>query len=106
MTEIPASFPRDPWPVAITGAQPKLAARLIDGRYIVGLTKAELVERYKICEDLVQQLLVYCKKKYAEHPEWSREVLLQKVEKSARTQDWDISPIEITWVIGRLRESL
>lgn len=106
MTEIPASFPRDPWPVAISGAQSKLAARLIDGRYIVGITNAELVERYEMCEDLVQQLLVYCKRKQEEHPEWSREVLLQKVEKSARAKGWDISPIEITWLIARLRESL
>ncbi|MDW5443802.1 hypothetical protein [Polaromonas sp. SM01] len=106
MAEIPASFPRDPWPAAIPGAQPKLAARLIDGCYIVGMTDEELLERYEMCEDLIQQLLVYCKRKQTEHPEWSREALLQKVEKSARTQGWDISPIEITWLIGRLRERL
>lgn len=106
MVEVPQSFPRDPWPAAIAGAQPKLAARLIDGRYVVGMTKDELFERYVICEDLVQQLVVYCKRKRKEHPEWSLDELLLKIERGVQTKGWDVSPIEIAWMMQRLRESL
>ena len=45
MPKIPDSFPLDPWPAALSGAQPKLAVRLIDGKYVTGLTDAERIER-------------------------------------------------------------
>ena len=106
MLEIPESFPMDPWPAALSGAQPKLAVRLIDGQYVAGLTDAERLERYEICEDLAQQLIVYCRRKQNEHPDESLNSLLEKVERSARMKGWDISPIELTWVMSRLRETL
>ena len=56
MPKIPDSFPLDPWPAALSGAQPKLAVRLIDGKYVTGLTDAERIERYEICEALAQRL--------------------------------------------------
>ena len=106
MLEIPESFPRDPWPAALSGAQPKLAVRLIDGQYVAGLTDAERLERYEICEDLAQQLVGYCRRKQSELPGEPLNSLLRKVERSARGKGWDISPIELTWVMGRVREAL
>lgn len=106
MLEIPESFPMDPWPAALSGVQPKRAVRLIDGRYVAGLTDAERFERYEICEDLTQQLVGYCRRKQSERPDESLHSLLQKVERSARGKGWDISPVELTWVIGRVREAL
>jgi hypothetical protein len=47
MTEIPEDFPRDPFPTSLAGSPPKLAARLIGGKYITALTDEERAERYK-----------------------------------------------------------
>ena len=44
MPKIPDSFPLDPWPAALSGAQPKLAVRLIDGKYVTGLTDSSVVD--------------------------------------------------------------
>lgn len=49
-------FPHGGLTTAIAGVQPKLAARLIDGHYVVGETEEERLERYLICEDLAMQL--------------------------------------------------
>lgn len=106
MLEIPESFPVDPWPAALSGAQPKLAVRLIDGQYIAGLTDAERLERYEICEDLAQQLVGYCRRKQSERPDEPLNSLLRKVEHSARGKGWDVSPVELTWVLGRVYEVL
>ena len=106
MPKIPDSVPLDPWPAALSGAQPKLAVRLIDGKYVTGLTDAERIERYEICEDLAQQLVGYCRRKQSERPDEPLDSLLQKVENSARGKGWDISPVELTWVMGRVREAL
>jgi len=53
---IPDDIPHGGLTTAITGDQPKLAARLIDGRNVVGETEEERLERYLICEDLAMQL--------------------------------------------------
>lgn len=106
MPKIPESFPIDPWPATLSGTQPKLAVRLIDGKYVAGLTDAERLERYGICEDLAQQLIGYCRRKQSERPDEPLDSLLQKVEDSARGKGWDVSPVELTWVIGRVRETL
>ncbi len=37
----PDDFPRDAMPASLSGAQPKLAARLTDGKFIVGQTDDE-----------------------------------------------------------------
>ncbi|OYU44721.1 MAG: hypothetical protein CFE44_11435, partial [Burkholderiales bacterium PBB4] len=51
---VPEDFPRDPFPAALAGSQMKLAARLIDGRYVVGLTDEERYGRFLMCSDLVE----------------------------------------------------
>lgn len=106
MTEIPDSFPLDPWPAALSGAQPKFSARLIDGKYVVGLTDAERLERYELCEDLYLQLVAYCKRKQNERPDEPLNALLRKVENSVKAKGWDISPIELAWVMERVRKRL
>lgn len=42
---VPDDYPDDPYPSGLGGAQPKFSARLIDGRYVVGVTDAERAER-------------------------------------------------------------
>ena len=102
----PADFPRAPMTGAVPGAQPKLLVHKLDGRYVVGPTDREVLERYGMCQDLVEQLVDYCQRKLQERPQWTPEVLLQKVRAGVGRKGWDVSPLELAWVIGRLAHLL
>jgi hypothetical protein len=107
---IPADFPRDPSLVSVPGAQPKLAVRLVNGKYIFGLTDAELQERYDGCEDLAQQCATYCQRKVAENSALTQELCLTNVRKGfalkVRSGQWDLSEGEQDWVVKRTRQIL
>ena len=103
---IPEDFPRDPWPASLSGVQPKVAARLIGGKYVVGLTPEELAVRYDNCSDLVLQLTAYCERKLTADPSLVLDDYLPKVEQSCAGKGWDVSPIELTWIMGKVREAL
>lgn len=102
---VPEDFPRNPFPASLSGAQPKLAARLIDGRFIVGLTLDERVERYLVCVDLVEQLLDFCTREAGEHPTWTQEELLSWVERGVRNKQttWRLGAAEIDWIVAQMR---
>jgi len=104
---VPADFPREGLPGAVTGAQPKLLGRMADGKFIIGLTDAELYERYGTCEDLVQQLYAYCVRKQRENPDWSQEFVLERtakgVEQKCQTGEWDFSVAERGWMMTKVR---
>ncbi|WP_145987417.1 hypothetical protein [Cupriavidus taiwanensis] len=103
--EIPLDFPNDPFPAAVGGAQPKFATRVVDGTYVVGLTHEERVERYLMCADLVDQLSNYCRRKADEHPDWSQEALLNRMEKGIRDKQavWNLGRSEVDWIVARVR---
>lgn len=99
----PAEFRRDYGQGTVSGAQPKLFARKIGEVYMSGDTNEELCLRYDVCFDLVNQLVDYCYRKLAEHPEWSLVVLLEKVQKAvANRSDGDSSAGEIQWMVTKL----
>lgn len=105
--ETPADFPRDQPIGAVPGAQPKSLARKIDGKYVVGLTAEELYARYDMCFDLVNQLVDYGARKRREHPEWTLEVLLDKLQKGvAARRDFGLSADEQAWVLSKLGERI
>nr|WP_147310393.1 hypothetical protein [Cupriavidus taiwanensis] len=105
--KIPADFPCDPFPAAVGGAQPKFAARVVDGKYVVGLPQEERVKRYLMCADLVEQLLTYCRRKASEHPDWSQDSLLSRVEQGVRNKAavWDLGRPEVDWIVERVCKS-
>lgn len=107
---LPEDFPRGAPMGAVPGVQAKLLARCIDGKYVVGWTEEELRERYENCEDLVQQLVLYCQRKEREHPDWSREFNLERmatgIGKKANTGEWDITVDELAWMLDRIRKIL
>ncbi|WP_370882092.1 DUF2442 domain-containing protein [Paraburkholderia graminis] len=76
---IPVDFPQNPTPALLSGTQPKLAGRMIDGRFVVGLTAEKRWVRWDICEDLAQQLVAKTLKDAAKYPKNSREVTLRRV---------------------------
>ena len=103
---VPADFPRDPPPGAVPGAQPKLLARRVGDKYVAALTDEEVAERFRICEDLVRQLLPYCHSKHLARPDWSTEVVLRKTFIGIRSKRWDFSDAEIAWTLRQVAQWL
>lgn len=109
---VPPDFPRTPSLAAVAGAQPKLPARSVDGQFVVGFTHDELKARFELCEDLVEQLNSYCRRKQAEHPDWSQVEVLSKVAKAVRAkaaggeEGWELSVAEQRWVLDKVSERL
>lgn len=105
---IPEDFPRDPAMGSVTGVQPKYLARLVDGKYVVGQTEAERLERYQLCLDLVGQLVAYCRRKTGERDDWTLADVLGRVKKAAaqKAHEWSVSPAELEWILNRVQVSL
>jgi hypothetical protein len=107
---VPEDFPHGDGIGSVAGAQPKFAARLIEGRYVVGETEEERLERYLICDDLAAQLSDYCRRKGSENPGWTKEFILQRTDQGVtshiRSGRWDISIPEKGWVMQRCKELL
>ncbi|MGT2512173.1 hypothetical protein [Cupriavidus basilensis] len=101
LSDVPADFPRIKIPAVVTGAQPKICVREIDGRYVASQTEEERLERWDICEDLAQQLLPVVQKDARKHPEHSREQTLSRVRVSVSQKGW-CSEDELNWLIRRL----
>lgn len=99
---IPEDFPREPDPSALSGAQPKLAVRLVDGKYISGYTAEERAERHDMCADLVLQLARYYQRKRSERPERTKEELLTLIAEALPAKNWGLSRAEIEWCVLRL----
>jgi hypothetical protein len=99
---VPDDFPWDTTPASLSGAQPKLAGRLIDGRLVIGLTAEERFERWDFCEDLAQQLVAVALKDATKYPQNSRDVTLQRVRRAIEGKGW-VSVGEADWLIERLR---
>jgi hypothetical protein len=105
MMKVPDDFPHDVAPAALAGAQPKLAARMINGRFVVGLTEEARSERRQICEDLAQQLIVPARKDAAKYPQNSHDVVLERIRDAIAGKYWG-SVVEMNWIIVRLRALL
>ncbi len=100
---VPEDFPHDPFPASLSGTQPKFAARLIEGRYVVGLTPEERAERYLGCLDLVDQLTAYVDRKTAEKPELTQSSVLDSLASRMPHQGWDLGKSELEWMEKHLR---
>ncbi|QGZ62391.1 hypothetical protein [Paraburkholderia acidisoli] len=111
MTErhVPDDFPREANLGAVTGVQPKLLVREIDGRYQSALTEEELWVRYDACEDLANQLSAYVLRKIAATG-LPPDVALSRAERGMRLKidagEWDFSELEAAWVVKRTQRLL
>ncbi len=106
---VPDDFPREPDPGSVTGVQPKLLVREVDGRYQSRPSEEQLWVRYDACEDLACQLSAYASRKIASAG-LSPDVALTRAEKGVRLKvdggEWDFSQHEVAWVMKRTRELL
>jgi hypothetical protein len=99
---VPVDFPWDPTPALLSGTQPKLAGRWIDGRFVVGLTAEERYIRWDMCEDLAQQLVPKILKdaaNYAQHP---NDAMLRRMRRAIEGKKWT-ERVEADWLMERLR---
>lgn len=99
---VPDDFPRSVHRGALPGAQPKILATKYRGRfYPTGGTPPELYERWQICEDLAQQLMVKSRdSKLGKRSHMSEEdILSQYLTRLIQTR-WT-SEDEASWVIRR-----
>ncbi|WP_111932054.1 hypothetical protein [Paraburkholderia bryophila] len=101
-TSVPDDFPRDLAPAALSGAQPKLAARITDGKFVAGLTAEERAERWKVCEDLAHQLVPKTIKDATKNPDHSHDETLRRVRRAIEAKGWTERP-ETDWLMRRLR---
>ena len=101
---VPEDFPWDPFPASLAGAQMKVAAREIDGKYVVGLTAEELHDRWFFCEDLAIQFAARTTRKLAEGKVPDLEAFYRDTERRIRAQPWGLSEEEIQWLMKRSRE--
>jgi hypothetical protein len=104
-TTVPDDFPRDVTPASLTGAQPKLAARITDGKFVAGLTAEERAERWTICEDLAHQLVPKAAKDAARNPDHSHDETLRRVRRAIEGKGWT-ERLETDWLLERLRALL
>lgn len=106
---MPDDFPRKPDLGSVTGVQPKLLVREVDGRYQSGVSEEQLWARYDACEDLAGQLSAYVSRKIATSG-MPPDVALTRVEKGVRLKvdagEWDFSQREVAWVMKRTRTLL
>lgn len=99
----PEDFPCGVTASTLPGAQFKFVARKIDGRYVVGLTREELHERWVYCEDLAQQLSARTLRKQAEGVVSDLEAFYLETEHRVRGQGWGLSNDEVNWLMRRTR---
>jgi len=99
---VPEDFPRARDLASVSGFQPKLSVRLVDGKFTEGWTDEELYARFDACVDLVDQLVVYCSRKLAELPDKSLASLLPRVRKGVEAKNWGLTEAELDWVMKQL----
>ena len=96
---MPADFPPRTRVTAISGAQPKIAVALVDGKYYApGNSPHEMRADWEMCEDLAHQLVPYCRKKLPRYK--SRKITLAQVHEGVLAKKW-CSPEQSFWMIRR-----
>lgn len=104
---IPAGFPRPVNLGAVPGAQPKLLMIKYQGRYYApGCTPPELLERWNICEDLAQQLVVKSREsKVGKRAHMTEVQILEQYLPRLIETHWT-SEDEARWVMRRVADLL
>jgi hypothetical protein len=103
---IAEDFPRQGPLGAVSGAQAKLLARKINGRFLAGPTHEELYARYDNCADLVVQLTAYVRRKLDAMPGTTVDSFLPRVRQGVANKGWDVSSEEMDWIFRKVGDKL
>lgn len=96
--QVPPDFPRR-GDASLPGVQPKLAARLIDGAFVVGETGEELAARFDACQDLATQLTELATRKRVRYAELPLKEYLRRLAKGVVNKGWNLDDRELGWVM-------
>lgn len=100
--DFPQDFPRD-YAASLAGIQPKLAVRVVDGKYVTGYTDEELHARWLFCEDLAVQLKDRTLRKISEGKVSDLERFYTETERRSRVSGWGVSEAELQWILSRMK---
>ena len=104
--QVPTDFPDGASPGSVSGFQPKIAVRRVDGRFVEGWTASERLARFDTCVDLVVQLTAYCRRKLQEPPNEAVPSLLPRVRGAVELKGWDLSEQELDWIMKHVNDNL
>jgi hypothetical protein len=101
---VPDDFPQPSPQGAVPGAQAKVNVSLVDGVFVDD-SAARRLERYDVCQDLLNQLIAYTLHRQSEESSLPVAELVRKVVAQAEKKrfGWGLSPAESKWLTGRLR---
>lgn len=108
--ELHADFPIEEILGAVGGAQPKLLLkRGENGTYdIPKRSSEEIMHRFTVAHDIVNQLVTYFKRKKREYPDWTDEKNYERIRlaliNKANVGKWRFTEAEQAWIMCRLRE--
>lgn len=99
----PSDSPRDSFFAALSGSQAEFSARLIDGRYVVGLAQEERKERYRACMDLADQLTGYVNRELAQKPALTMPARLDNISGQIAHPGWELGSVALDWIMKQLQ---
>lgn len=102
---VPPDFPRRA-DGALAGMQPKLAGRLIGGKFVVGETAEELIERYDACRDLAEQVTANARRKRLQYADLTLREFLRRLRKGVVAKGWDLEAEELDWLMRQVAVGL
>jgi len=102
---VPGDFPRYPLPTAPAGTQRQSPARLIYGKFVVGLTPLEQLEHHYAYLDFMNQLIAYAHGKRDQRPEVPLVEIVDEIVNHMSLQGLNLSKPGQEWVAKQLRQS-
>jgi hypothetical protein len=103
--QVPLDFPRRA-DGALAGVQPKLSARLIGGKVVVGETAEELADRYDACRDLAKQVTESARRKRPQYADLPLREFLRRLRKGVVARGWDLDAQELDWLMRQVAVGL
>lgn len=104
-SRVPSDFPRR-GEGSLSGVQPKLAVRLIAGKFIAGETDEELVERYEACRDLAEEVTASARRKRPQYADLTLREFLRRLRKGVVAKGWDLDAQELDWLMQQVAVGL
>lgn len=101
---IPTDFPNNNYSSSLSGAQPKIAMVVVDGKYYAeGNSPNQQLEQYLMCEDLAEQGSVYCKRKIEEGTVTDSSAALLRMYAGIKDKGWCTAE-QYRWIGRRVAE--
>lgn len=102
---VPDDFPVAATASALAGIQPKMSLVEEGGKfYAPGTSPSEVFTVFRMCEDLVSQMIPYCRRKLATF-EFNQEATVKAALKGLLAKRW-CSEAQCVWIMRRVSQEL